>query len=189
MENDRELINKILDGDRTAFASLLSQYQSYVFTVCFRVLKNREEAEEAAQDTFIKVYKTIKTFKQDSKFSTWLYSVAFRTAIDHSRKKKMKISSIDSEDNFLQIKDNKSTPMELMANKDLKTVLASVIQTLPQTEASVITLYYQGEQTVKEIAKTLKLSESNVKIKLYRTREALKNKLSYYLRAEIHDLI
>lgn len=189
MENDRELINKVLDGDRNAFASLLSRYQNYVFTVCFRILKNREEAEEAAQDTFVKVFKTIKTFKQDSKFSTWLYSVAFRTAIDHSRRKKMNTSSIDSEDNFLQIKDKKSTPMELMANQNLKTVLATVIHTLPPTEASIITLYYQGEQTVKEIAKTLKLSESNVKIKLYRTREVLKNKLSRYLRAEVKDLL
>lgn len=189
MKNDWDIIHQVLQGNKAAFANLVSRYQSYVFTVAFRILKNREEAEEAAQDTFVKVYKTLSTFKKDSKFSTWLYSVAFRTAIDHSRRKKRNTTSIDNQDNFLQIKDGKSTPMEMMENSNLKMVLQKVIQTLPPQEASVVTLYYQGEQSVKEIAKTLKLSESNVKVKLYRTRETLKNKLSRYLRAEVKDLL
>lgn len=189
METDLVYIHKVLEGDRNAFATLVSKYQNYVFTVCYRVLKNRETAEEAAQDSFVKVYKTLKTFKKDAKFSTWLYAIAFRTAIDHSRKKKMNATPIDNQDNFLQIMDKKSTPIEVTEDENLKSVLQKVIGTLPEVEGSIITLYYQGEQSVKEIAETLNISESNVKVKLFRTREALKYKLSRYLRAEVKDLL
>ncbi len=189
MENEWECIQQVLEGNRPAFSALVSHYQSYVFTICWRILKSKEEAEEAAQDVFVKVFKTLKTFKQDSKFSTWLYAVAYRTAIDHSRKKRMKSDSIDNEDKFIQIKDDASNPLEMTEGKNLKSVLKSVVATLPETEAGIVTLYYQGEMSVKEIAKSLNLTESNVKVKLYRTREVLKNKLSRYLRAEVKDLL
>ncbi len=189
MEKDLALIKRVLKGNRAAFSTLVRQYQNYVFTICFRVLKNQEEAEEAAQDTFIKVHKTLVNFKEDSKFSTWLYTVAFRTAIDHSRRKKMNTDSIDKEDSYLQIEDKMATPIESMESSNLKEVLSQIIQTLPPVDASIVTLFYQGEKTVKEIAKVLDLSESNVKVKLYRLRESLKVKLTRYLREEVKDLL
>jgi len=185
---DKEQIRKIIEGDRAAFSGLVSRYQNYVYTICMRILRNPEIAEEAAQDTFVKVFRTIKTFREDAKFSTWLYSIAYRTAIDHSRKKKLPISSIDKE-NFPNIKDKAKTPLEITADQNLKQVLEKLIQRLPPKDAGIISLYYQGELSVKEIAKNLELSESNVKVRLFRVREVLKTKLSRYLRAEVKDLL
>ncbi len=189
MDRDLIWIQQMKKGNRVAFSKLMRQYQNYVFTICFRVLKSQEEAEEAAQDTFIKVFKTIDSFKKESKFSTWLYSIAFRTAIDHSRKKKMNVYSMDQEESYLQIKDDKITPSQYTEQHDLKKVLGEVIQKLSPVDANIITLYYQGEKSVKEIAEILELTESNVKVKLYRLRETLKNKLTRYLREEIKDLL
>ena len=74
--NDESIINQILEGDTKAFAVLVDRYKDLVFTLSIRMLKNREEAEEVSQDTFIKIYKSLKNFKGDSKLSTWLYRVA-----------------------------------------------------------------------------------------------------------------
>ena len=73
--NDQHYINLVIDGDTNAFAALVDRYKDLVFTLSLKMLQNREEAEEAAQDTFIKVYKSLSRFKGDSKFSTWLYKI------------------------------------------------------------------------------------------------------------------
>ncbi len=189
MEQDSIWISKVKQGNRRAFSQLVDRYRNYVYTICIRVLKSPEEAEEAAQDTFIKVYKTINSFKEDSKFSTWLYSVAFRTAIDHSRRKKKTTHSIDDEESHLQIRETSATPVKSMEQQNLKEIVGKVIKSLPPVDASILTLFYQGEKSVKEIAGILDLSESNVKVKLYRLRETLKNKLTHYLREEVKDLL
>ena len=87
--NDNELISKVLSGDQQAYAGLVSRYQNYVFTLALRVVKSREDAEEVAQDSFIKAYKYLADFKGASKFSTWLYTIVNNTAISFLRKKKV----------------------------------------------------------------------------------------------------
>ena len=84
--NDDVFINKILDGDSSAFAVLVDRYKDLVYTLAIRMVKNKEEAEEVAQDTFIKVYKSLAKFKGDSKFSTWIYKVAYNTCLDRLKK-------------------------------------------------------------------------------------------------------
>ena len=86
--NDQHYINLVLDGDANAFTSLVNRYKNMVFTLTLRMLKNREEAEEVAQDTFIKMYKSLNKFKGDSKFSTWVYRIAYNTSLDRLKKNK-----------------------------------------------------------------------------------------------------
>ena len=85
--SDGQLIDAVIAGDQASYRSLVERYQNYIFTITYNVLKNREEAEEAAQDVFIKVYKTLRSFERKSKFSTWLYTIAFRTALDYQKRK------------------------------------------------------------------------------------------------------
>lgn len=80
--NDQVYINKILNGDTNAFTVLVDRYKDLVFTLALRMVKNREEAEEVSQDTFIKVYNSLNRFKGDYKFSTWIYRVAYNTCLD-----------------------------------------------------------------------------------------------------------
>src|SRR5210317_1931241 len=86
--NDQQLIDRIINGDHSAFTILVDRYKDLVFSLALKMLKNREEAEEVSQDTFIKVFKSLDKFKGDSKFSTWIYKVAYNTCLDRLKKNK-----------------------------------------------------------------------------------------------------
>jgi RNA polymerase sigma factor (sigma-70 family) len=188
--SDGQLIDAVIRGDQAAYRSLIDRYQKYVFTIAYNILKNREEAEEAAQDVFIKVYKTLRGFERKSKFSTWLYTIAYRTALDYQKKKRYHTRSIDSEESYLQIEDTISkNPDQSMHQADLKEKLKAAIQQLKPADASVITLFYLHEKSVQEVAQIMDLTVSNVKTKLHRLREALRQQLEKQLRTEIQDLL
>lgn len=190
MDDDIKLVEQTLRGDQLAFERLVLRYQNYVFTIAQRVLRSREEAEEVAQDTFIKVYTTLKSFERKAKFSTWLYTIAYRTAIDKARLKHLPIDSLDADDTFLQLADAAGdSPAEQVYQQSLAEQLDQAIKRLKPTDAAVVTLFYLNEKPVKEIAEIMGLSLSNVKTKLHRVRESLKEELSQQLKAEIQDLL
>ena len=189
MDEDVQLIEAVLKGNQPAFQRLVERYQHFVFTIAFRILKSREEAEETAQDVFVKVYKTLNSFEKKSKFSTWLYTITYRTAIDTARKKQILTDSIDDDSSFLQIEDQEKTPLQEVQHGDLQHQLQEAIQKLKPEDATLITLYYLNEKSVKEIADITGLTETNIKTKLHRTREALREYLSDQLQAEIQDII
>src|SRR5437868_14430313 len=99
-QNDNEVITQVLKGDHQAYAVLVNRYQNYVFTLTLRMIRSREDAEEVAQDVFIKAYKYLADFKGASKFSTWLYTIVNNTCITFLRKKKLEIQSLDNEKVF-----------------------------------------------------------------------------------------
>ena len=111
--NDNEIISRVLSGDHQAYAGLVSRYQSYVFTLTLRMVKSREDAEEVAQDVFIKAYKYLADFRGASKFTTWLYTIVNNTCISFLRKKKLEIHSLDNEKVF-EIADNQDSGMRCM---------------------------------------------------------------------------
>ena len=187
-EADQQLVGEVLKGNQAAFRQLVERYKDYVFTVCYRVLQQREEAEEASQDVFIKVYKTLGGFEQKSKFSTWLYTVAYRTALDKVRTRKKGNISIDQEDSYLQIPDKENKGAEQLINTELlKAQLLTAIRQLKPQDAAVVTLFYLKEKSIKEIVEITGLTTTNVKTKLHRTREALKKHLQKQLGKEIKD--
>lgn len=187
-EADQHLVVQVLKGNQAAFRQLVDRYKDYVFTVCFRVLQQREEAEEAAQDVFIKVYRTLGSFEQKSKLSTWLYTVAYRTALDKLRTRKKGSVSIDQEDNYLQIPDAASPGAEQAMNTaSLKGQLLVAIRQLKPQDAAIVTLFYLKEKSIKEIVEITGLTATNVKTKLHRTRESLKKHLERQLGQEIKD--
>ena len=190
MTEDILLIRQVLQGNQLAFRQLVERYQSYVFTITFKVLKNRESAEEVAQDVFIKVYRMLGSYQQKSKFSTWLYTVAYRAALDEARKKKWYTDSIESDDSFLQIEDtNGKSPEHSTIQKDLKSVIQKALQYLKPVDGTIITLFYLHEKSVQEIADITGLSVSNIKTKLHRLREQLRISLINQLQTEVKDLI
>src|SRR5437762_13526358 len=98
--NDNEIISKVLSGDQQAYAGLVKRYQNYVFTLSLRFTKNREDAEEVAQDIFVKAYRSLSDFRGESKFTTWLYTIVNTTCITFLRKKKLQTYSLDNEKVF-----------------------------------------------------------------------------------------
>ena len=96
-QTDTEIINRVLKGDQSAFALLVETYKNYVFTLVLRFTENREDAEEIAQDVFVKAYRSLADFRGDSKFSTWLFTITRTTCLSFLRKKKLDIRSLDNE--------------------------------------------------------------------------------------------
>ncbi len=190
MENDILLVNETLRGSNVAFRSLVESYQDYVFSIVYKILKNREEAEEAAQDTFLKAYRALASFEQRSKFATWLYQIAWRTAIDRYRSKQPRHTSVDDDQSLLQLKDeSQPSPADRSQARSVKAVVEKALDKMKPEDATLLTLYYMQEQSVKEISDVTGLTESNVKVKLFRLRDALKNVLTQQLKHEVKDLL
>lgn len=183
---DQYYIDRVLQGDTNAYAILVNRYQDFIYTIVLRMVKVREEAEEVAQDTFIKAFESLEHFRGDSKFSSWLYSIAYRKALDRIRKnKRQKTSELLEEitEGDIGILDN---GLERLEQKERKELIQKSIMQLAETDAAIVTLYYFEEQSVKEISEITKLSEDNIKIKLYRSRKKLFTLLQGYVLPEIN---
>lgn len=183
--NDQHYINLVNNGDTNAFAILVDRYKDLVFTLTSRMLKNKEEAEEVAQDTFIKVYKSLNKFKGDSKFSTWIYKIAYNTSLDRIKKNKKyrndvaideftehQIKTIDSALDNLELEER---------NQSIKDCIAL----LPNDDGFLLTLYYYDELSFEEISKVMGITPNNVKVKVFRSRKKLANILKARLEPEI----
>ncbi|MFC6859298.1 RNA polymerase sigma factor [Zunongwangia atlantica] len=173
IKKDQLLIDQILGGDKQLFSVLVDRYKKLVFTLCLRLLKNREEAEEVAQDSFVKIYKSLNKFKGEAKFSTWVYRVTYNNCLDFLKAKKRKFQelSVDAYDGFeIEDLDNAITVLE---EKERKSAILSCINSLNEDDAFLLTLHYYEDQSVKEIAEIMNLSVANVKVKLYRSRKQL----------------
>ncbi|HEX4875291.1 MAG TPA: sigma-70 family RNA polymerase sigma factor [Chitinophagaceae bacterium] len=187
--NDNELISRVLSGDQQSYAGLVSRYQNYVFTIALRMVKNREDAEEVAQDAFIKAYRYLADFKGASKFSTWLYTIVNNTAISFLRKKKVEIHSLDNEKVF-EVADSKDSGMgaNLIEQKSKLSMVNDAIAMLNPDDAQIITLFYKAEQSLEETAQILGIEVNAAKVRLYRARTRLKEKMETYFAEEVKNL-
>jgi len=180
--DDQVLVKKVIKGDQSAFEELVDKYKDYAFTIAYRVVKSREEAEEVAMDAFMKAYKAMKNYEGKAKFKSWLYSIVFRSAIDHLRGKKMKMTSIDE---IFSFSSTNSSPYEQLGQKELNKLIYKEVDKLDATDSAIITLYYLEEKKISEVHKITGLSESNIKIRLFRARSKLKEKLFHYFEPEL----
>ena len=188
--SDIELIEQTLAGNQAAYADLVKRHQRFVFTLALRFSKNREDAEEIAQDCFIKAYRSLSAFQRQSKFSTWLYSIVYTTAMTFLRKKRVDTDSIDDENTYIQLENTSSShDINSAENKSRSYYLNQAITQLMPDDAAIITLFYMGEQSLDEIGKALGIETNTVKVKLFRARQRLKEKLEHNLKHEVKELI
>jgi RNA polymerase sigma-70 factor (ECF subfamily) len=173
---DQFYIDKVLAGQTASYTFLIERYKNMVFTIAMKIVRNREDAEEVAQDCFIKAYQKLETYKGESKFSTWLYSIVYRTAISSIRKKQLEVSDIS--DKTYKIPGDSVDALELMKYEEQKVFVGKAINLLPETDAVLVTLYYLNDSSVEEIEQITGLSNSNVKMKLFRARK----KMSIYCK-------
>lgn len=187
--NDNEIISKVLSGDHQAYASLVNRYQNYVFTLTLRMIKSREDAEEVAQDVFIKAYKYLADFKGASKFTTWLYTIVNNTCISFLRKKKLDIYSLDNEKVF-EIADSQDSGMRanMIEQKSKLAMVNDAIGLLNPDDAQVITLFYKAEQSLEETAQILGIEVNAAKVRLHRARTRLKEKMESHFAEEVKNL-
>ena len=167
------LIQRTLNGDVQSFEEIVKRYNMMVYTLAYRVLKNREEAEELAQDVFIRIYQSLKSFNKKSKLSTWIYRITYNTSINKFKSQKRRMETIEI-DRYIEF-NNSSLSVEHheLSEKENQKIIVDSILKLPETDRIIITLYYYEELSIKEIAEITELSVQNIKIKLYRSRQKL----------------
>lgn len=188
MLEDEEYINDIIENHSVmAYKALVERYENRVFTLCYKIIKRREEAEEVAQDIFVLCFKKLNELQDKRKFPNWLMKIAYSKAIDHIRKKQIVKTDIDAI-NASHFKEEQ-TPLKKAIFENRKEILKKAINLLEPIEASIITFYYIQDIPVKDIAEITELSLSNVKVKLFRARTSLKKIISSLLKNDLKDFI
>ena len=176
--SDNDIIDLVLKGQQKSFAILVERYQHYVYTLTLRYINDTQQAEETAQDTFIKAYNALHAYNKKSKFSTWLYTIARNTCLSHLRKNNIAFEEI-KDDNFGY---NTTLPVEQKSEKEQ---LYSAIKMLSKQEGEILTLFYLHEQSIEEIEQITGLTKSNIKVNLYRARKNLKVILEQHFSEEL----
>lgn len=171
-EDEPKWLDQALKGNPEAFSSLVQAYQTPVFNLCFRMLGDGYEAEDAAQETFLRAYENLKRYDRQRPFSTWLLSIAAHYCIDQIRKRRMKLISLDGEP-FLDPPDHTPGPEPALSqHEDQRRMQQLLARLSPQDRAAVVMLYWY-DLSYEEIADSLSLTVSAVKSRLHRARQML----------------
>lgn len=188
--NDNEIISRVLRGEQSLYADLVKRYQNFVFTITLRYTTSREDAEEIAQDVFVKAYRSLADFRGESRFSTWLYTIVTTTCITFLRKKKLDVHSLDNEKVF-EVADSMDSGFgaNQVEQKSRTQMVNEAIRLLSPDDAKLITLFYKGEQSLEEIGHIMGLEPNTVKVRLHRARHRLKGKMETYFAAEVRDIV
>ena len=187
-QKDINLLNRIRIGDKSAFKELINRHKDYAFTVAYRILNNREDAEEVAQDAFMQVLGALQSFNSESKFTTWFYRIVFNAAL--MQKRKNKIESIDietSSEAFLVSHSSDST--ENLRRNERKQTIQKALQNLSADDSAMITLFYLKELSLEEIAEITEISAETIKVKIHRARKRLAEEMKKMMNEEVKSLL
>ncbi|ASA97338.1 MULTISPECIES: RNA polymerase sigma factor SigW [Anoxybacillus] len=181
----RQRIKAVKKGDQSAFADIVEMYKDKIYQLCYRMLGNRHEAEDAAQEAFIRAYVNIHTYDPTMKFSSWLYRIATNLSIDRMRKKKpdvyldAEVSGTDGLTMYSQLADKGTSPEDALESLELQKMVQEAILKLPEKYRTVIVLKYIDELSLQEISDILNLPIGTVKTRIHRGREALRKHLGH----------
>jgi len=173
IRDDNDYIGRVLSGDVSAYASLVAKHKNLVFSIVLKIVNNREDAEEISQDVFLKAYQSLSTFERKSKFSTWLYRIAYNAAISKTRKKRVEMVAIEETVITNYSTDEVGRNMNELEENDRQLILEKALKRLPEEDNLLITLFYKNENSIEDISDITGLSVSNVKVRLHRIRKKL----------------
>lgn len=185
MINETELIEQLKKGDETAFRTIVEQWKDMVYNTILGIVQNETEAEDLAQDVFIKVYEKVSTFKGDSKFSTWLYRIAATTALDHLRSKKRKkrfgfLQSLGGRGDENETIPDFHHPGVSLDNKERSAVLFKAIDGLPENQKTAYTLHKLEGLSYRDVSEVLNTTVSAVESLMSRANQNLRKQLEEY---------
>jgi RNA polymerase sigma-70 factor (ECF subfamily) len=172
-KGDIYYIEQILAGNSNSFSYIVDRHKDKAYNLAFRICGNREEAEELAQDSFLKAYRSLKSFQMKSSFATWFYRIVYNTSISHVRIKKKGVLSLEDfpADATDFIGSNKTE--EEAENEYRSSLVNFALQKINEEERGLISLYYYEEMNTDEISDVTGISKSNIKVKLFRARQKM----------------
>ena len=185
-ENDVQLIHRVLSGDDAAFDLLVKKYEKGVHALAWRKIGDFHYAEEITQDAFLQAYKKLSTLKNPQQFAGWLYVIANRLCIDWMRKQKPAMQSLENipmeKIEEISYRDHVSEQQRIRNAERRHEIVKKLLDKLPESERTVVTLYYLGEMTTKEISKFLGISVKTIGSRLRRAQERLKQKEDLFVQ-------
>ncbi len=172
LETELTWVEQAQNGDPQAFSQLLETYQRPVYNLCYRMLGNAQDAEDAAQETFLRAYKNLRRFDLKRSFATWLLSIAAHYCIDEIRRRKMQVISMED----LSVPDlpDGSVSIETrLSKRQERERISELLQVLDETDRAAVVMYYWYDFSYLEIGQALNLTESAVKSRLHRARRSM----------------
>lgn len=172
-KDETQYIQRILEGDTEYFSVFLDRYSRPLYALIVQMVGCAEDAEELVQDVFLKAFRSLHTYKGDCRFSTWLYRIAYNTAVSATRKRKHEFLYIE-ESTIYNVPDEVADSVFGIAEDEERIILLTqAIDRLTVEEKALITLFYYEEKSIEETGEILNLSQANVKVRLHRTRKKL----------------
>lgn len=186
--SDLLLIQRAKENYSPAVAELINRYKGMVYTIAFNILRDKDEAEEVAQDAFVKAFTKLNLFRMDSSFSSWLYRIAYNTAISRTREQKRK-QSYDDEIKATESFEQQAKAFGDLEQDDRKRYLRKAMDKLDGDENMLLMLFYYDGKSMEEISQITGYTDSNVKVKLFRARKKLHDELEKILKKETRSLL
>lgn len=184
--DEKLLIRKVLKGDTSSFGYFVDTYQNMAINIAYRICSNRQDAEDIVQNSFVKAFHNLQTFRIDGKFSTWFYRIVFNTCLTHINSPMFYTEHAD----YQELETNESH-LEILSDiyeKERKEIINKAMDQMPKDDSLILTLFYLEENSIKDISYITCLSESNIKVKLHRSRKRLKDILASIIKKEKMEL-
>ena len=185
-ETDNSIIERILAGDKSGYRDLANRHKDYAFTVAFKITGKREDAEEIAQDAFVKAFKALSTFNQEAKFTTWFYRIVFNAALMFKRKNRIQTEDIELSQSAQFIPADTANELKVSEQRQY---IQKAFNHLSPDDVTMITLFYLKEQSLEEIAQIVGISAETIKVKLCRARKRLAETMNKMLGKEVRTLM
>jgi RNA polymerase sigma factor (sigma-70 family) len=173
IKDEARILEQIRNGNAAAYRIIVESYKDLVFSLVLKIIRNREESEEVSQDVFLKAYHALGSFKFESKFSTWLFRIAYNTAISRTRKKSIINTSIDDYIIENYSVDTLQENFERINEEEKIRMMNNIVTQLPEEEQLLINLFYYNQQSIDDISLITGMTDSNVKVKLHRIRKKI----------------
>ncbi len=183
LEVDKKLISSALAGNQGAYRTLMERHRPAIYHIVYKFVQEKEAAADLVQETFMKAFASLDTYRSEYKFSTWLYRIAANSAIDYLRKQRIRTLSLDSvgetddEHGGMDIADYSYHPEKDMEERERRVSIQDAIDSLPEKYRLVILYRHKDDKSYEEIAEVLNIPIGTVKARIFRARELLKKKL------------
>lgn len=171
-----------------SFDTVFKEYQNMVYSIALRFMGNRDDALEVAQESFIRIYKGLPNFRGDSKLSTWIYRITVNQALAHRRSARNFVDLPDISDDQVYF-GGIANAIETLGADDRKRFVTKALDLLGDEDSTILMLYYMEDQSIDEIAQIMQLTHANVKVRLFRSRNKLHDKLTELLNVEVKNLL
>ncbi len=188
VQNEQALVDRISSGDSTAFQEFVERYKKKIYYIAYDIMGDHDDAEDVSQDVFIKVFRSLKTFRRNAKISSWLYQISVNASIDLLRKRSSNqeklmddIERADIQENLPGSSTHAQNPERNAEDFIIQDHISQALQKITAKERSVFVMRHYNELKIREIAEILKVSPGTVKALFYRATRKLRKELSFYL--------